>query len=291
MIDPMPSILFVTTLYSTDTPAGAPGGTHVRDANKWILAASAVPVYYPLTGLQDGDVFMWQLDVEKNTNGSATITGKVVYTTISGETDAETAVTDNSNAPGAINFSNSTKITVVDGRMYYFKFIPSASVTPAADRIGILKVKYRRFGANAHAMATCTSRAGRLISLAVTSANGSHTANTGRLTLNNAYQNNYGIGNLYYLADVSTVAETTGTPKTNGLTMATIESNAKFIAGPTITGNGTHSPPIWTNGKRCYDESLNIGSGVTTPYKLGIRFESSTGIDLFDTTFYVAEGI
>ena len=140
-IDMTPRNYVVGTLLSTDNPAGAPGATHTRGPGEWLVAASANPIYYPITLPSGSTLNGVSIDFQKNTNNTNTVALDVVYSDTSDHASGS-GVTNSSNAPGAIVFSWSGTISMVAGRQYYAKFTPGGGITPAADRIFDVTVSY-----------------------------------------------------------------------------------------------------------------------------------------------------
>lgn len=131
-------------------------GTHTRSAsavgahNRWTLAASANKVWAPLRIPNGSIITGWSVYVDKETNGSATITARLYKTDWINSPGTETALgsgsSSSANAPTFIELAESGLSITIDNSQfeYYLVFTPSASVTPAADVLYGGRVTYKR---------------------------------------------------------------------------------------------------------------------------------------------------
>jgi hypothetical protein len=150
----------------------------------------------------------------------------------------------------------------------------------------------------------CTARRGRLLGVSMASINGTHTAGKARLA---SVRTQNAANNLTYLVDISTTGaggiEGTGglsTDTYNTANLSDIEKEAitgGLYQGPfTVNGNGTHAPPIWTNGLRAWVDDgymmsasgLNFIQGFSS---LALALEAVAGLEVFGVVFHVAEGL
>lgn len=148
----------------------------------------------------------------------------------------------------------------------------------------------------------CTARKGRLLGVSMASINGTHSANKARLAL---VDTSATANNLSYIVDISTTAAG-GIEGTGGLNvdtyntavLADIEKLAitggLYQADFTVTGNGTHAPPTWTNGLRAWvDDGNKYGGGVNANAmtSLALALEVFATLQVFGVVFHVAEGL
>ena len=128
------------------------GNLHTKGPLVWILATSTNPVYVPIpvvTGAyskQDAVVHLqsYRLSIQKNTDSAAEINTYFVEVTNGSEAIIGTQTSNTDNAPGNITIVSAQDMDLLmsPGLQYYLKIEPSASVTPAADRLFGAEIEY-----------------------------------------------------------------------------------------------------------------------------------------------------
>lgn len=132
----------------------------------------------------------------------------------------------------------------------------------------------------------CMPRFGRLIAVDVAAMSAPTTAGSHKLV-----EYNLDGGNADR-ADVSSFMNGTAAFVEDQVKMTDWEAHELFSAGPTIAGNGTHSPPIWCNGARAPYERHSLGTAPRFPTWLALRVAGAVaGEQVYAVTFYVAEGL
>lgn len=128
--------------------------THTRStgassfaSNQFIIAASSLPIVFPIPLEQGQTLTSYSLRLTKNTDGSALVRSRLYSTSSDSELETALAVGDSNsdNAPGPIGLEESGLSVVLNGddEQLYLVFTPSGSATPANDRLYHLVYSYK----------------------------------------------------------------------------------------------------------------------------------------------------
>lgn len=118
--------------------------------NGWVVPATTNPLYYHINIPREYTILRWELDIQKNTNSSATVTAQLYRASGTAAGVAQgSAQTNNDDAPGTVITLAQTMGTLYttaqfsgSGKQFYVKFTPSNSATPSSDRAMQLRVYY-----------------------------------------------------------------------------------------------------------------------------------------------------
>ena len=151
----LPNGLSTTTIsFSTDVVVPIPtylsvaatgASGYVRTAGSWLLAVNAGSdyIYYPIIGLQAGDVItQYNLGITKN-DTTSNLTALLVSSTTTDSSASAGCTTTLSSGPQLIGESGLT-VTTAGSTQYYIRVQPGTGVTPSADRIGNVSVRFHR---------------------------------------------------------------------------------------------------------------------------------------------------
>lgn len=120
-------------------------GTHTKSTgassgamNRFLIAASANPLVWPLPTRVGDRITGYTLYVRKRTDNTNTIASRIFYTTSSNgiETGGSAGTSSAANAPGYVTLTESTTLdhTAADIQ-FYLVFTPGGGVTPNADEV------------------------------------------------------------------------------------------------------------------------------------------------------------
>lgn len=283
-------------------------GSHIRLEDRITFNASANIITIPIAIRAGNYISAYSIGLDKSTSNASTVQAEIWSTTTGGVSAAVAATlgthSGNSDHFGTAFGVSGLGIPIATNKTYWLRITPSGSVAPNPDILYSVTINYNRplnWSFN-QTMTVVTATAGspndpmliqcpvkrcRLIACALGQASGVNTANTTKLV-----QYSMPSTTTVQMADLSGQINTTGTIKYTQIPLATIEASPTFTAGPAIQGNGTHNPPIWGNGKRCYEEGTNLLNPQTNNDTLAISFSSTTSnLKVYSGTFYVAEGL
>lgn len=276
---------------------------HTAQADHYQLSGSSNPIDYPIPLPQGSRLIGYTLYVRKRTNGAATITAEVWKTDDTSGAASAVALsqtTNNGNATGYVTMAIGLGIILAAGNQYYLKFTGSGSIVTDPDEIYHLGVTYtlpqnwmkqgqgRQLACTNNtspttAFAPCRQSLGRVIGVSILASNG------GGSTFLTGLSDN---GTDRHLNTLSALVSGGAASHIKGSMSAYIDGNQLFAAGPTVLGNGTHYPPVWSNGKRCIDEGFSLGSGTQSELDtIAVEFPASVGLAVYSVTFYIAEGL
>lgn len=129
-------------------------GTHTKATSAigaqkgWTLAASTNKIAYPIRLPVGARITSYAVWLEKNTNGSATVTARIYATrtsTLGTESAQGSGNSSSLNAPGFIQLTETgLSIDITAGFEYYVVLTPSGSVTSSADVLYSAEVSYTR---------------------------------------------------------------------------------------------------------------------------------------------------
>lgn len=137
---------------------------------------------------------------------------------------------------------------------------------------------------------------GRLVGFALAHQGGHTAAATGTNLVRYGSSNDSN----YFVCQLKSLLNTTATDKYRKFTFAQLNANLVFNAdfgdggaAPVVQGNGTHYPPIWSNGKRCPEEEFSTAADAPGFFnRLGLEVENSlVGYHISGCTWYFATGI